>query len=110
VIAIAEVFSNSKEEVIAKQLEALISSNPKAVKMLTDIENNAEAQTFAVFFVIAERYKLSWLKNVLGESLLLRVSKNRLREKAIVDIAKAQYQELIEENEGIKAKIKSLFS
>jgi len=109
VIIIAEVFSNSKEEVLAKQLKALIDSNPKSVKMLTDIENNAEAQTFAVFFVISNRYKLRWLKDVLGESLLLRVSKSRLREKAIVDIAKAQYQEMIEENQGIKAKIKALF-
>ena len=100
---------NSLDEVIGKQLQALISTEPDKVKILTDIASDREALTFATLLTIAKRYNLKWLEDLTIETLLLRISKKRSREKAIIEVAKGLWHRATEESQTLREKIRALF-
>jgi len=95
-------------EIIAEQLKALLNDRPQLVKMLTEIASNREAYDFGTLTSIAKRYDLGFLTDNINEWLILRVSKGRKREEAIVDVVKSPY-EAEREDKRLRQKIKDLF-
>lgn len=95
-------------EIIGEHVKALLNDRPQLVKMLTDIGSNREAYDFGTMTSIANRYDLDFLEDNVNEWLILRVSKGRKREEAIVNVVKSPY-ESNREDRRLREKIKDLF-
>lgn len=76
--------ATTKEEALAQAIQEL--SDREKVKMFSEIAPY-EDETLACLLVIADRYRLSWLKSFLLEKLQLRVSILRQGRKEYVDMA-----------------------
>mgnify|MGYP000141373063 CR=1 FL=1 len=83
----------TKEESLAKAIEHLASEDK--IMLFSDVDY-WEIPKLATLKVIALRYDLDWLDQFLSASLLLRVSKNRLGRKEIVNLASSKSVSLSE--------------
>ena len=92
--AILEVLQGkTKEESIAKAIEHLASED--RIMLFSDV-SYFEIPKLSTLKVIAQRYNLKWLNQYLTFNLLLRVSRNRLGRKEIVNLASSKSVSLSE--------------
>ncbi|MCS7106206.1 MAG: hypothetical protein NZ942_02740 [Candidatus Aenigmarchaeota archaeon] len=83
-----EIFlGKTKEEAIAKAVEAL--GNDDRIMLFSDLEKY-EIPRLSVYYIISDRYGISWLKTYCDNELKLRVSNSRLGRKEIVSIASSK--------------------
>jgi len=104
-----EIIGATPEEILAEQIKVLSTLNEDLIKMFSEIETFGEAQAFALLATIAHRYNLLWLKQLVKENMIFRVSHRRRGRVEIVKLAIAPEREEYEESRGLKYRIKRFF-
>ncbi len=90
---------STKEEAIAKSVTELTDKDK--LKMMTNLITGEDA-SFATLSVIADRYKLPWLRQTVDERLELRMSVNGWKANQIVTVATEKMKEI---RRGIRDRI-----
>jgi len=104
-----EIIGATPEEILAEQIKVLSTLDEDLIKMFSEIETFGEAQAFALLATIAYRYNLLWLRQLVRENMIFRVSHRRRGRMEIVKLAIAPEREEYEESRGLKYKIKKFF-
>lgn len=82
---------STKEEAIAKSVTELTDKDK--LKMMTNLLPGEDA-SFATLSVIADRYKLPWLRQTVDERLELRMSVSGWKANQIVTVATEKMKEI----------------
>jgi len=82
---------STKEEAIAKSVTELTDKDK--LKMMTNLLPDEDA-SFATLSVIADRYKLPWLRQTVDERLELRMSVSGWKANQIVTVATEKMKEI----------------